>query len=149
MNDNEPPLPPEWTECQSALAQLFRTHHKLHRTLQSQVDKHGVTLAQFELMMRLREAPGLTQQEVAERLNVTKGNVVGVIDRLAERGFVERRADADDRRLNCLFLTESGERVCQDSCFEHAHTCERILDALSDTEQQTLTALLSRIEKSL
>lgn len=149
MNDHDKCAPPDWTPCQSALSQLFRTHHKLHRTLQTRVDQHGVTLAQFELMMRLREAPGLTQQEVAERLDVTKGNVVGLIDRLAERGFVERRADADDRRLNCLFLTDAGERVCEESCLAHANTCERILDTLSDAEQATLTALLSRIEESL
>jgi len=139
----------EWTPCQSALSQLFRTHHRLHRVLQTRVDQHGVTLAQFELMMRLQEAPGLTQQEVAERLDVTKGNIVGLIDRLAERGFVERRADADDRRLNCLFLTESGERVCQESCSDHANTCERILDTLSESEKEQLIALLSRIEQSL
>ena len=49
----------------------------------------------------------VSQQELADHLLLTKGNVVGLIDRLRARGFVERRRSATDRHLNLLEITES------------------------------------------
>ena len=54
---------------------------------------------------------GITQQELAERLLVTKANVVGLIDRVSPAGWVERRADPEDRRVNRLYLTNAGRKL--------------------------------------
>jgi DNA-binding MarR family transcriptional regulator len=50
----------------------------------------------------------MTQQDLAERLYVTKGNVSGLIDRLVEAGLVERRPIPGDRRSHALYLTAAG-----------------------------------------
>jgi DNA-binding MarR family transcriptional regulator len=50
----------------------------------------------------------MSQQELAERLYVTKGNVSGLLDRMVEAGLVERRAIPGDRRSNALYLTSKG-----------------------------------------
>ena len=57
------------------------------------VGAHGMTLPQFDVLATLWHGEGITQQELASRLLVTKGNVVGLIDRLCTAGLVERRAD--------------------------------------------------------
>ena len=69
---------------------------------------HGMTLAQYDVLMTLCHGNGITQQELAERLLVTKANVVGLIDRVSAAGWVERRPDPEDRRVNRLYLTEAG-----------------------------------------
>src|SRR3954449_10321604 len=74
------------------------------------LSRHGLTLPQFDVVATLRFSEGVTQQELAERLLVTKGNVCGVLDRLEGLGWVERRPDPEDRRANRLHLTNAGRR---------------------------------------
>lgn len=68
----------------------------------------GLSIPQFDVLSTLTEREGLTQQDLAARLYVTKGNVSGLIDRLVEAGLVERRAIPGDRRSYALHLTPAG-----------------------------------------
>ncbi|WP_443189721.1 MarR family winged helix-turn-helix transcriptional regulator [Methylobacterium sp. Leaf99] len=68
----------------------------------------GLSIPQFDALSTLTEREGLTQQDLAARLYVTKGNVSGLVDRLVEAGWVERRAIPGDRRSHALHLTRIG-----------------------------------------
>jgi DNA-binding MarR family transcriptional regulator len=74
----------------------------------------GLSIPQFDVLSTLTEQQGLSQSDLAQRLYVTKGNVSGLIDRLVEAGYVERRSAPGDRRSNALFLTPDGEKIAQD-----------------------------------
>src|SRR4051794_38484372 len=76
----------------------LRFHNRLERRMAEALAVHGLTLPQFDVLATLWHGEGITQQELAERLLVTKGNVVGLIDRVSAAGWVERRPDPDDRR---------------------------------------------------
>jgi MarR family transcriptional regulator, organic hydroperoxide resistance regulator len=71
----------------------------------------GLSIPQFDVLSTLTEQQGLSQSDLAQRLYVTKGNVSGLIDRLVDAGYVERRSAPGDRRSNALFLTTAGEKV--------------------------------------
>src|SRR5436305_10663045 len=71
--------------------QLARTFYRIHRRIMSALARHDVTMPQFDILATLRFSEGVTQQELAERLLVTKGNVCGVLDRLEGLGWVSRR----------------------------------------------------------
>lgn len=68
----------------------------------------GLSIPQFDALSTLTEREGMTQQDLAARLYVTKGNVSGLVDRLVEAGLVERRAIVGDRRSHALHLTPTG-----------------------------------------
>jgi DNA-binding MarR family transcriptional regulator len=70
-----------------------------------------LSIPQFDLLSTLTEREGLSQQELAERLYVTKGNVSGLLNRMVEAGLVERRPIPWDRRSNALHLTERGRQL--------------------------------------
>jgi MarR family transcriptional regulator, organic hydroperoxide resistance regulator len=74
----------------------------------------GLSIPQFDVLSTLTEQEGLSQSDLAQRLYVTKGNVSGLIDRLVEAGYVERRSAPGDRRSNALFLTAEGRQVALD-----------------------------------
>src|ERR1700744_1691643 len=82
-----------------------RVSTRLGRRLGPCLAAHGLSLSQFDVLATLRHGEGITQQDLAERLLVTKGNVVGLIDRVSAAGWVERRPDPDDRRANRLYFT--------------------------------------------
>ncbi|MBM6592629.1 MarR family winged helix-turn-helix transcriptional regulator [Microvirga pudoricolor] len=73
----------------------------------------GLSIPQFDLLSTLTEQEGLSQQELAERLYVTKGNVSGLLDRMVEAGLVERRSPPGDRRSNALYLTPKGRDLAE------------------------------------
>src|SRR5499427_10919162 len=58
-------------------------------------------------------SPGLSQQELARRLAILPSQLVSLLDELEERGFLERRADATDRRTYALHLTTAGRDVLE------------------------------------
>lgn len=64
---------------------------------------------------------------------MTKGNVVGLIDRFSARGFVERRCSATDRRVNLLEISESAH-----------HLVERVLPRQLELISRLVTTLTRR-----
>jgi DNA-binding MarR family transcriptional regulator len=85
------------------------------RLVRTQADRraraHGMTRAQWIILVRLRRQGGLTQRELAEILEVEPITVGRLVDRLAARGLVERRADPSDRRCWRLHLTPAADPV--------------------------------------
>ncbi len=142
---NEDPRP--WEV--KAWVGLARVSARLERRLGRVLAAHGLSLSQFDVLATLAHGEGITQQELAERLLVTKGNVVGLIDRVGAAGWVERRPDPEDRRANRLYLTEAGRRL-----LSRAFPCQndsicRIFGRLSEDELQQMHHLLAKLEAGL
>ena len=89
---------------------LIRLEARMQAAVGERLREIGVSIPQCDVLTTLTEQEGVSQQELAKRLYVTKGNISGLIDRLAEAGFVERRSTASDRRQHAIYLTEAGRR---------------------------------------
>jgi DNA-binding MarR family transcriptional regulator len=76
--------------------------------LKERLARIGLSIPQCDVLTTLTEREGVSQQDLAARLYVTKGNISGLIDRLVTAGLVERRATAGDRRTYALYLTAQG-----------------------------------------
>ena len=72
-----------------------------------------LSVPQCDVLTTLTEAEGISQQELAQRLYVTKGNISGLLDRLARAGLVERRSTAADRRQYAVYLTAPGRAAAE------------------------------------
>ncbi len=93
----------------------------------------------------LRRSPGLSQQELAGRLAAHPSRVVALIDGLEQRGLVERRPNADDRRQYSLFLSPQGTATLEDIGRVGREHQEDLLRSLDKDERQQLTMLLQKI----
>ena len=87
---------------------LLRLESRINTALGSRLRALGLTAPQCDVLTTLTEREGVSQQELAERLYVTKGNISGLIDRLVAGGLVERRTIAGDRRSHAIYLTAGG-----------------------------------------
>src|SRR5215218_10332322 len=92
---------------------FVRLHRRTFSAIAAELKLIGLSIPQFDLLSTLTEQEGLSQQELAQRLYVTKGNVSGLLDRMVEAGLVERRSTPDDRRSNALFLTPRGRALAE------------------------------------
>src|SRR4029078_8803354 len=98
---------------------------------------------------RLSADQGISQQILAQKLLVTKGNVCGLISRMEAQGLVERRCDHEDRRSNMLFLTDKGQTLASKVIPAHEQYILDHMAALSSEEQRTLGGLLRDLDKYL
>jgi MarR family transcriptional regulator, organic hydroperoxide resistance regulator len=128
--------------------QLARTFYRIHRRIMTALARHDVTMPQFDILATLRFNIALTQQELAERLLVTKGNVCGVLDRLEGLGWVERRPDAQDKRANRLHLTAAGRKKLHVLLPEHDALVLQAMAALTDGDVRSLRRMLETVEQS-
>ncbi len=72
----------------------------------------GLTTAQLRVLFMVREQPGVTAGELANRLGVTPPTISGIVDRLVKLKLVRRDDDKSDRRLVRNSLTEGGANAC-------------------------------------
>src|SRR5258708_20342245 len=82
--------------------------HTVGRRLSGHLERYDLTLAQFGVLAHLQAAPHISQQMLADRLFVTKGNMVGLLNRLECRKLVERRPDPQDGPTHVVSLTHQG-----------------------------------------
>ena len=92
---------------------FIRLNRRVSAAIGAELRRLGLSIPQFDVLSTLSEREGLTQQDLAGRLYVTKGNVSGLIDRLVEAGLVERRASPGDRRSHALHLTPVGANLAE------------------------------------
>jgi DNA-binding MarR family transcriptional regulator len=87
----------------------------------------------------------MSQQALANHLFVTKGNVVGLIDRLSSRGLVERQSCETDRRVNLLRLTPLGRRQTERILPRQLRLIATLMRPLKQKEAEALEGLLARL----
>jgi MarR family transcriptional regulator, organic hydroperoxide resistance regulator len=92
---------------------LIRLHTRSRLAIASRLRALDLSVPQCDVLSTLTEREGLSQQELAARLYVTKGNISGLIDRLVANGLVERRSLAGDRRSHAVHLTPAGRELAR------------------------------------
>lgn len=71
----------------------------------------GLTHAQFDILATLGNTPGMSYKELGERTLITKGTLTGVIERLEQKGLVERERNSGDKRSFFVRLTPQGDAL--------------------------------------
>ena len=105
----------------------------------------GSTRAQWRVLFSLARIDGPSQSELADILDVERITLCRMVDRLAEAGLVERRADPSDRRVWRLHLTERATPVIEKLSAIADDMEENMLEPLSADERTILTELLIRV----
>lgn len=104
----------------------------------------GITRAQWRVLMLLgRVVDSPTQSELAEMLDVERITLCRMVDRLAEAGLVERRADPSDRRVWRLHLTERATPLVEELSHIANEMEERMLAPLSPAQRALLSDVLT------
>lgn len=96
------------------------------------------------LEMLLHKGPQLVN-DIGRRIELTSGSMTTAIDRLEERGLVERVADLQDRRARRVTLTRKGKALITKAFRDHKQRIDRSADALSKSERATLISLLKKL----
>jgi DNA-binding MarR family transcriptional regulator len=126
------------------VGRVSRLSRLLERRLTENFATHGLEQWMYDVLATLRrngEPYQLTAGELVRQTMVTTGAITNRVDRLIERGLVEREAGSD-RRTVIVRLTAAGLRLVDDVVITHMHTEREALASLSPRQQEQLAALL-------
>ena len=121
---------------------LIRLEARMQAAVGDRLRQIGVSIPQCDVLTTLSEREGVSQQQLAERLYVTKGNISGLLDRLEHAGLVERRPAATDRRQYSIHLTDTGRVMAEKAIALQHRWIASTLGRLSEAELEALEAQL-------
>jgi DNA-binding MarR family transcriptional regulator len=133
-----------------ALLQLLRTAENLWNSSRVFFGRWDLSPSQFNVLNLLREEPGgLSQIEISRQLIMHRSNATGLIDRLEDRGLLERRATPGDRRAYRVVLTAAARQLLARILPGYYRLAEQVWDDLPVARVSQLLADLSRLDANL
>jgi DNA-binding MarR family transcriptional regulator len=130
---------------------LLACANRIETALQRKiVAAFGISLARFDLLAQLERAGGvLTMTDASKRMMVTNGAITGLVDRLAQEGFVIREPHPKDRRTIFVRLTEQGRGRFLAMAREHEGWTVALLAGLEAEGKKQLLANLGALKRQL
>ncbi|MBO6826043.1 MAG: MarR family transcriptional regulator [Sneathiella sp.] len=124
---------------------LRKAHQRASAIFQGQFNEHQITPTQFSTLVKLRNRGEASQNHLGRLTAMDPATIQGVTRRLIERGFVQTKADQQDKRKMLLSLTAEGELLI-DSLVQKGRTVtELTLAPLEAEERDQLVQLLRKI----
>src|SRR6266446_6673298 len=128
---------------------VFLVLWKAARTAQGYAEKSISELemcgSDFAVLEALLHKGPLPINEIGRKVLLTSGSITVAVDRLENKGLVERRAHDTDRRAKIVHLTKEGRKLITRAYADHAADLERLASAcLTRAERETLIGLLKK-----
>ncbi len=128
---------------------LLHAHHDVVQALDRELrDQHGVTFAEYDVLLRLGRTPdrALRMSDLAERVLLSPSGVTRLVDRLIVRGLLERRPDPGDARAALAWLTEEGLRLLRRAARTHLRGIrEHFTSRLTEAQLRAVAAGLEQV----
>ncbi|HWP62957.1 MAG TPA: MarR family transcriptional regulator [Candidatus Binatia bacterium] len=134
--------PPDLT---SLVADLRAALGELKCLGSERLRRHGVSMGHLHAMALLERHGRLSMSHLAELLDVGLSNVTGLVDRMEERGLVERIRVPDDRRLVLVALTDYGRRLLEEMDVLRNDLLTRVLAQLEPESLAAVSVAVSRL----
>jgi len=135
--------------------EVLELYHKLSGLLARYAFEYWknleVPLAQLKSLLIISVRGSINTQGLAQELEVTPGNVTGIIDRLEEQGLILRSQNPGDRRINLIQLTEKGQDIIANIHESGVRQMAEILNHVTleglDCLRQGIELLLAAVEE--
>jgi len=124
---------------------LARAKRAIDERVEESLGSHGLTHTEFAILEALYHKGPLLLGEVQRKILVSSGGITFLVDKLADRGLVERRLCATDRRARYAALTRKGEALMGEIFPAHAEMIREAMAGLSRAEQKEAAALLKQL----
>ncbi len=129
-----------------AWLRLARIYQKIDQESAERFRQHGLSVGRFDVLNHAGTVEGRTQQELAGKLLVTKGNVTQLLDAMERDGLLLREKAG---RCNRIYLSDEGRARREVLVDEQEAALADAFSALSDEELRIFLRLLGKLDRSL
>jgi MarR family 2-MHQ and catechol resistance regulon transcriptional repressor len=127
---------------------LWKAFAALQQHALKSIEQLGLGYSDFGVLEVVLHKGPTPVNTIGEKINLTSGSISVAVDRLEERGLVERRLDPADRRARVVHLTAAGRKLIERAFGCHAAAMERAASGLSETERELAIGLLRKLGKA-
>lgn len=114
-----------------------------------QAARYGITRAQWAVLAKVERFEGLKQSELAEQMEMQPITLTRLIDRLCDNGWIERRGDDTDRRVNRLYLRKAARPLLAKLAGLKSELTATALEGISASDANRLLAQLETIKENV
>jgi MarR family transcriptional regulator for hemolysin len=125
------------------LARLVRAY------ADKQAARYGITRAQWAVLAKVERAEGMKQSELAEQMEMQPITLTRLIDRLCENGWIERRGDETDRRVNRLYLRKAARPLLGKLSGLRSELTATAIQGIGPAEAHRMLAQLEAIKENV
>ncbi|MEV0544978.1 MarR family winged helix-turn-helix transcriptional regulator [Nocardia salmonicida] len=141
---------PRWLseEEQKTWRSYILMRQRLDAVLAAGLGEHGLSMADYELLVPLSAAPGgcLRAKDLAAEVCWDKSRLSKQLARMATRGLVDRVPAEDDARGIVVSLTEAGRTILREAAPEHVELVrELFIDRMTDAESTAVRSLAEKV----
>jgi MarR family transcriptional regulator, transcriptional regulator for hemolysin len=126
---------------------------EVQRLMRAYADKeaarYGITRAQWAVLAKVERTEGMKQTELAEQLEMQPITLTRLIDKLCDNGWIERRGDNNDRRVNRLYLKKAARPLLGKLAGLKSEITAAALAGISPAEAERLVAQLESIKENV
>ncbi len=133
--------------CGTLLKQI---HDIMEKNANNILREQELTISQSGVLVLLDEKEGKTAsfKDLEKEFGVSQPTMVGILNRLVQKDFVEILTDSEDKRIKKAHLTQKGVAKCKEG-YKHMNSAEeQLLKSLTDDEKVEFNRLLLKIRKS-
>ena len=124
---------------------LSRAHAAVARHADEDITGHELTTSEFAVLELLFHKGPTLLGDIQRRILVSSGGITWLVDRLAQRGLVERRTCDEDKRARYAALTREGMKLMKGIFPPHAERIVEAMSGLTAAEQEVAIRLLKKL----
>ncbi len=114
-----------------------------------QAARYGITRAQWAVLTKVERFEGMNQSELAEQMEMQPITLTRLVDRLCDNGWIERRDDETDRRVNRLYLRKAARPLLAKLSGLRSEITATALDGINPADAQRLLTQLETIKENV
>lgn len=124
---------------------LNKVRRKIHRYYESKLATFNITPVQFYVLSVLWDNDEIKFKDLAIRLEMDGATLTGILDRMEKRGFIQRKADPDDRRSVLICLTDKSKELRPQMIEITQNLDKEFRDKVSEEEFNQLLKILDQL----
>lgn len=128
---------------------VARACHVMGQTLARQLQPLDIKPPHLDILINLYRTPGISQQDLADKLLVGRSNLSMLLPQMEKRGLLIRRGDPQDRRVLRLELTEAGVSLTEEAIAIQSALIDRTMNTSTAEECNLVGDVMTRLIREL
>lgn len=130
-----------------AYLELMQTSKAIQDCIKMEMMNNKINITEFSVLEVLYLKGKQTIQQIGKSILISSGSMTYVIDKLEQKGFINRIDCPNDRRVIHVVLTEDGMNLMEKIMPKHRDLIHNMFGDLTDQESQTMVKLLKKVSK--
>lgn len=129
--------------------ELMHTSKVIQERIRDEMAKNNLSITEFSVLEVLYHNEKQTIQQIGNSILISSGSMTYVIDKLEQKGLLNRLPCPDDRRVIHVTLTDAGIDLMEKTMPKHQELVDDIFGSLNPDEAQIIVNLLKKINKKV